>query len=110
MAVLTPAEGGRQPSLFDYLALADGLHEVRLTNVSHEVAISPASVQCGTDGWLEETLTNLRYPGYGVVGGVRELSLLDDTRGVMYAVQESIRADRPILPSHPAAEAPDIIR
>jgi ectoine hydroxylase-related dioxygenase (phytanoyl-CoA dioxygenase family) len=62
-------------------------------NVSHEVATGPATVHCGADGWLEETVTNVRYLGYGVVEGVLEPSLLEETRAAMYAPQDRIQAD-----------------
>jgi ectoine hydroxylase-related dioxygenase (phytanoyl-CoA dioxygenase family) len=55
---------------------------------------SGVTVDCRTQpNWLELTLSGLRSLGYGVVEGVLDDELLEQTRSAMYAAQERIRSD-----------------
>ena len=51
------------------------------------------TVDAGAEGWLDQTLTNLRLLGYAVVTGVLDEPLIEKTREAMYSVQKRIRAD-----------------
>jgi ectoine hydroxylase-related dioxygenase (phytanoyl-CoA dioxygenase family) len=60
-------------------------------SVAKEAATRPAVTDCRSDGWLEQTLENLRFLGYGVVEGVLDAALIEETREAMYDAQKSIR-------------------
>jgi ectoine hydroxylase-related dioxygenase (phytanoyl-CoA dioxygenase family) len=53
----------------------------------------PPTIDCRAGGWLEETLTSLRFLGYAVVGGVLDDALIEETRDAMYDAQQQIRED-----------------
>ena len=62
-------------------------------SVAKEAGARPAVVDCRSEGWLEQTLENLRILGYGVVEGALDEVLIQETREAMYAAQQAIRAD-----------------
>jgi ectoine hydroxylase-related dioxygenase (phytanoyl-CoA dioxygenase family) len=62
-------------------------------NVVKEGAAHPAAADCRTAGWLHQTLEHLRFFGYGVVEGVLDDALIEETRKAMYDAQKQIRED-----------------
>ena len=59
--------------------------------VARRVGRSQAVVDFGETGWLERTLENLRFLGYGVVEGVLDHSMIAETREAMYDAQSRIQ-------------------
>ena len=62
-------------------------------SAAKEAATRGVAVDCRQDGWLEETLENLRLVGYGVVENVLDEELIEETRDAMYDAQGRIRED-----------------
>jgi ectoine hydroxylase-related dioxygenase (phytanoyl-CoA dioxygenase family) len=60
---------------------------------TQQLASDPSTIDCRADGWLEQTLTSLRFLGYAVVEGVLDDGLIEETRDAMYDAQQRIRED-----------------
>jgi ectoine hydroxylase-related dioxygenase (phytanoyl-CoA dioxygenase family) len=50
-------------------------------------------VPASEPSWLERTLENVRFAGYGVVEGVLNDEFLDETRAAMYRAQHAVQRD-----------------
>jgi ectoine hydroxylase-related dioxygenase (phytanoyl-CoA dioxygenase family) len=63
-------------------------------SLAPQTVTRPATVDCRSQSnWLELTVSSVRFLGFGVVEGVLDERLLEETRRAMYDVQDRIRSE-----------------